>query len=180
MTNDKNCMIHELLASHSLYKTIKYKPGAVIMIYPIRSFILIVFGVIISGSIFATGDRDDTSMPVTSGLLTPVILTLAIPEADRHSPEIIAEAQDRVLESLKPYRVENITRYRYLPQLALATEQTALDMLRDSKDIVTMSMDSLSAPHSNKPSKEPRESNQTEGTLPSEKTPCKRNSKGYD
>lgn len=150
------------------------------MNYPILSIILIVSGAMIPTSTFATGDSDDSSMPATTAMLNPVILTLAIPEADKHSPEIIAEAQDRVLESLKPYRVENITRYRYLPQLALSTEQAALDMLTDSKDIETISMDSLSAPHSNKPLKDLQETEQSDGTSPSEKAPCKRNSKGYE
>ena len=83
-------------------------------------------------------------------MLTPVILTLTISEDEKNNPDVIATIQDRVLESLRDFQVENITRYRYIPSLAISVDEAGLDSLKKSNDIKKISNDGLSAPHVNK------------------------------
>ena len=101
-------------------------------------------------------------------MLTPVILTLAIPEDDKNNPDVISATQDRVLESLSTFHIENIKRYRYTPLLALSVNKAGLDILENSDDISTISNDGLSAPHVRKP---------VVDSPQQEQSPCNRNAK---
>ncbi len=110
----------------------------------------------------------ETENSTSSSMLTPVILTLAIPENKKNDPDVIAATQDKVLESLKNFHIENVKRYRYTPLLALSVDQAGLDMLQKSDDILTISNDGLSRPHTTKPEVDSPQQ---------EKSPCNRNAK---
>ena len=86
------------------------------------------------------------SMAQSSDMLKPIIITLAIPEKDKNSEEVISAMQEKILQRLKPFKVENITRYKYSPLLALSVDQDGLEMLESLDDIVSITQDGLSAP----------------------------------
>ena len=94
-----------------------------------------------------------------SNMLTPIILTFAISESEKSNPEIITAIQERVLESLKNYQVENIQRFRYFPSMALSIEQAGLDFLKTSNEIILITQDGLNLPSQQK-------------VLNNEKAPC--------
>jgi len=101
-------------------------------------------------------------------MLTPVILTLAIPENKKNDPEVIAATQDKVLERLKNFHFENVKLYRYTPLMALSVDQAGLDMLENSNDILSISNDGLSKPNVKKSAVDAPQQ---------EKSPCNRNAK---
>ena len=117
---------------------------------------------------FNTAVQSENTDQQSSAMLKPIILTLAIPDKDKNSSEAIATAQEKILKQLQPFQIENITRYRYTPLLALSVDQAGLDMLHGSDDIISITEDGLSAPQTTRP----------EGTSQgNEKSPCNRNAK---
>jgi hypothetical protein len=88
-------------------------------------------------------DENSSSKQV---LLTPVILTLAINEADKNTPSVIQAKQESILNKLEPFQTENIRRYTSLPLLAISADPDALKFLKNSADIILISNDGVSYP----------------------------------
>lgn len=95
----------------------------------------------------------------TNIMLKPIIISLAIPKKSNDSSAEITIVQDKILQALKPFQTENITRYRYSPLMAVSVEQAGIDMLQNLEEVISIEEDGLN-------------SSQNETTHKAQKTPC--------
>ncbi|MFI6499608.1 hypothetical protein [Nonomuraea typhae] len=89
---------------------------------------------------------------------TRVVVTLEVPLsapadpgdalAERRYAKAIADAQDQLLQELRPYDTQLLTRYRNLPQLALVVDPAALRHLRESPLVTAVQEDTPGSPPS--------------------------------